>query len=419
MRKPILGWVGCVTALLVLVSLLAGCGGLAFSTPEPVELTFVYFEHAADYQPLADAFHSKYPHITVKLDPASPQGGGRALLEKAAAADVLRMPVMNIPGELAAAFLPLDTMLSTSQGFPQADLFPGTLEGLRIDGKQIGLPAGTNPFVVYYLPRKFAAAGIRPPAPNWTLDDFVSTAKAIHNTDPSAVSTDRFAYGFCTYPSFPDVALFTYLFGGGLVDNLVQISQPTLNDPGNVESLAWYASLKNDLGLIPSLNSPRDVGALVYRQGCGLWVDWLDKSTFGPEGAPEAEPLPLPRHIASMNIASQDGYFLLSRTEHPDEAFLWARFLMEEQAASGRLIPPLRASVESREYAGRVPESILSVARGLPEQTLVISLEMTRNERFGGVLELFGQAALKVINEAGDAQFTLDEAQQQAEERFR
>lgn len=427
MRTQLIGWgkriVVRAVALLIVLSmgapLLAGCAGLGYSTPEPVELNFVYIDKIADYQPLAEKFQKEHPNITIKLTTASArEDQGRDLMEKAAEADVMRMPVTNISSEMTKAFMPLDSLLSTNQSFPQDDLFPGTLEGLRSDGKQLGLPAGTNPFVVYYLPTKFAASGVQPPPANWTLEDFVSIAQALNNPDTTQIGTGRYGYGYCTYPTFPDVALFTYLFGGRLFDSLVQVSRPTLNDRGNVETLAWFASLKNDLGLIPDGRSPREVGALVYRSGCGLWVDWLDKSNFGVEGAPEAEPLPLPRHVASMNIASQDGYFILGRTEHPDEAFLWATFLMKEQTASGRLIPPLKTSIDSKEYEARTSKGILAVARSLPEQTVVLSMEMMRSERFGQVLSFFAEAADKVMNGEQEAQFSLDQAQQKAEAIF-
>ena len=55
-------------------------------------------------------------------------------------------------------------MLQEDATFPRDDYIPGTLEGLQHEGKQIGLPAGIAPYVVFYEPAKFEANGIKLPA---------------------------------------------------------------------------------------------------------------------------------------------------------------------------------------------------------------------------------------------------------------
>lgn len=417
--KASFSWLRWLLAGILLAALLAGCAGLSFSTPEPVELTFSFAANAADYQPLVEAFQSQHPNITVQLNAVTASMGQVDIASLAADSDVIRLSASVVDEEALEGFLPLDSLISTNPNFPQDKLFSGSLDALKYNGKLVGLPAGINPFVVYYSPKKFAAAGVQPPAAGWTLDDFVAAAKAVHNPDSSLIGTDSYAYGFCTHPALSDSALFTYIFGGRLFDSLVQVSQPTLNDPGNVAALAWYGSLRTDLELTPPTRNVREVGALVYRNGCGMWIDWLDKSTFGPEGAPEAQPLPLPSHVAEFNIAQLDGYFIQAKSEHPEEAFLWASFLMEQQAASGLLIPPVKTALDKPEYAARVSAGTLNVARSLPEQTIFLSMDMFRNERFGSVLQFFSQATQKVIDVEASPLDALDAAQQQAEQVFR
>jgi multiple sugar transport system substrate-binding protein len=417
--KACFSWMSRLLVGITLLAVLAGCGGLGLSTPEPVELTFSYLENAADYQPLVEAFQTQHPYITIKLTEISSPGGGGGSPTWTTEGDVVRMPSIAVSEDMAEAFLPLDTLISTDQKFPQDGFFSGSLDALKYDGKLIGLPAGLNPFVVYYLPKKFAAAGVQPPAAGWTIEDFVSVATAVHNPDETLIGTDRYAYGYCTHPVLSDSALFSYIFGGRLFDSLVQITQPTLNDPGNVAALAWYGSLKTELELVPPSRNVREVGALLYRNSCGLWIDWLDKSTFGPGGAVEAEPLPLPHGVTEFNIATQDGYFISRASEHADEAFLWASFLMQQQSASGRLIPPMKQALNTPEYAARAAQSVVNVARSLPEQTVILGIEMARNQRFGNVLEYFAAASQKVIEGEASAQTALDEAQLQAEQSFR
>lgn len=407
--------------LALVMSLLTSCAGFSFNMDgEPVELTFVYLEQAADYAPQAAAFHDQHPNITIKLDPvARGRDTERVFAQKMADADAIRFPVFGVNDEILSTFLPLDMEITTSSDFPKEDLFPGSLEGLQMNGKQLGLPAGLIPYVVWYSPAKFNAAGVQPPSADWTLEDFVETAMEVHNAGDAAISSPTFAYGICSHPFLPDGAIFTYLFGGGLFDSMYQISAPTLNRQENIDALSWYVSLRNDFGLMPDTDRVQNVGQLVARSGCGFWLDWLDRSTFGGLGPEDAVPLPLPSYHKRFNVTTLDGYFILNHSLHPEEAWQWIEFLMQDQAASGQLIPPLQSAINSGEYEQRASRTVLNVARSLPQETVILGFEMYRNQKFGTALELFSQASVQVFNGTTSAESAMDSIQQQAEQLFR
>lgn len=405
----------------IMLAVLAGCSGFSLGeSREPVTLRFLYIKDVAEYEPLAAEFHRQHPNITIKLEPLEMDFNGiRNLETRAEGADVIRISVTMLPEELVDEFLPIDLQILTAADFPQSDLYPGTLEALKLNGKQVGLPAGINPFVVFYSPQMFANAGVQPPPPNWTLEEFVATAIAINNTSEALVGTDRYIYGFCSHPVFTDGAIFTYLFGGGLFDSLTMISQPTLNQKANVEALDWYARLKTDMGIIPPRDNVRGVGELMARSNCGFWIDWLDRANFGSIGPLDAMPLPLPAYQKQFNVATLDGYFIFAKSENPEEAWQWVRFLMEQPTASGVLVPSLQSLIESQEYSERANAATVAVARSLPPQMVVLGMEMFRNERFGRVLQLFSQATTQVFKGEKEPQKALDDAQMQAEDIFR
>ncbi len=411
----------CVVLFGIMLAALAGCSGFSLGeSREPVTLRFLYIKDVAEYEPLAAEFHRQHPNITIELEPLEMDFNGiRNLETRAEGADVIRLSVTMLPEELVDGFLPIDLQILTAADFPQSDLYPGTLEALKLNGKQVGLPAGINPFVVFYSPQKFASAGVQPPPPNWTLEEFVTTAMAINNTGEALVGTDRYIYGFCSHPVFTDGAIFAYLFGGGLFDSLTMISRPTLNQRANVEALDWYARLKTDMGIIPPRDNVRGVGELMARSNCGFWIDWLDRANFGSIGPQDATPLPLPAYQKPFNVATLDGYFIFARSENPEEAWQWASFLMEQPTASGVLIPPLQSLIESQEYSERANPATVAVARSLPSQMVMLGMEMFRNERFGRVLQLFSQAATQVFTGEKEPQKALDDAQMQAEDLFR
>ena len=410
-----------VFLFVLIAALLAGCSGLSLGVPdEPVTLRYLYIKDVANVEPLAKEFQRQHPNITIQLEPLEREFDGiRNLESRIAGADAIRLSVTMIPEAVASGFLPIDLQVSTAKDFPQSDIYPGALEGLKMNGKLVGLPAGINPFVVYYSPRKFAAAGVQPPPPNWTLDEFVTTAMAINNTGEALIGTDRYIYGFCSHPMFTDGAIFTYLFGGGLFDSLTLVSRPTLNQRANVDALNWYAGLKTDMGIIPDRENVRGVGELLARSNCGFWIDWLDHANFANLGPDDATPLPLPAYHEQFNVATLDGYFIFAKSEHPEEAWQWISFLMGQPAAAGILVPPLQSQIDSQEYAARADAARVTVARSLPPQMVVLGMEMFRNERFGNVLELFSQAATQVFKGEKDAQNALDAAQMQAEDIFR
>ena len=213
--------------------------------------------------------------------------------------------------------------------------------------------------------------------------------------------------------------MFAYIFGGGIFDNITSPTMPTLNSPANIESLNWYASLRNEFGIMPASTDTRQVGELIVRSNCGFWMDWLDRSSFGRwMNERNLSALPLPNYGSPFSVATLESYSIMAASLHPDETWKWLRYIMEQPTASGNLVPPLRSIISTDEYANRAARDVLSVARAMPQETLVLGVEMYQDSRLGMVLELYGSAAAKVLNKDMDAMTALDLAQQEANKAF-
>lgn len=407
-----LGWVWMVCLLVSLT----GCSGFTLpSSREPVTVRFAFIDGIADYGTLAEAYEKEHTNITIELIPLDLNNLGAD--PRIAETDAIRLPIEAVQDEFAAAFLPLDSLIETDRNFPQADLFPGALEALRLDGKQVGLPAGLNPFVINYSQAKFKIAGLEPPSPGWTLEDFILSATSIH--DISQPGDVRFTYGLCTSPESPDSVMIAYLFGGGLVDNPYQPTRPTLNSTENLEALTWYASLKNDFGIVPDVRNTGEIYRLRSGIRCGYWMDWMDRAFYMSDGMDDTRMLPLPAYRAPFAAVNMDGYYILNQSEHPDETYAWLRYLMGQQRAAGQLIPPLPKLIQSQDYAGRVNPAVLAIAENLPDQAIILGLEFYRDQQLVQVLELFIQATMQVMSGEVDPATALQNAQQQAESAFR
>ncbi len=395
-------------------------------TPEPTLIRFAYAGHDSDFQALADDFHEQYPDLTIELVPVSLReqvGGGDFLLEQFEESDIVRVKINFLGQEQLDAILPLDDFLSDSETFPSQDFFPGSLEALQYKQRQLGVPAGLDPVVMYYENIRFRAASATPPDPDYTLEDFLASARQVNNPSAS-IESGNLSYGFCTTPLFYDPVAFAYMFGGGIFDQMPEPTKPTLNSPANAEALAWYARLWSEYALAPKVTSNefqtyQQVGSSL----CGFWLNWMDMFGFANSYTIEGRVLPLPRVDESSPDARsapsyQDGYFITKYSPNPEAAWLWINYLLERQDASLNLIPPLTWQIDSDEYALRAAPDTLAVAQRLPADMPFLSLSFLQDPRTSDVSNLFQEAARRVVLENVDVQTALDEAQTQAEEIF-
>jgi len=424
MKKSFQSWLGC----LLIAFIVTACGPAPTPAPtlEPTILRFAYAGHDVDYQKLADEFHQQYPDVMIELIPVSlrEQVNGRDfLLEQFEESDVVRMKTAFVGPEQLDAILPLDDFIADSEDFPRQDFFPGALEALQYEKRQMGAPAGLDPVVMFYENIRFKAASATPPDPDYTLEDFLASAREVNNPGAS-IESGNFSYGFCTTPLYYDPVAFAYIFGGGIFDQAPEPTKPTLNSPANVEAISWYARLWSEHAITPKVTENEfQTYQQVGSSTCGFWLNWLDMFGFARSYTIQGRVLPLPRVDESSSGAQsapsyQDGYFITKYSPNPEVAWKWINFLLERQEASLNLIPPLTWQIESDEYAQRVSPDVLAVAQRLPSNMPFLSLAFLNDPRRIEISNQFQEAVRQVVVEDADVQAALDEAQAKAEEIF-
>jgi multiple sugar transport system substrate-binding protein len=419
--------------VLTLVATLAGCGAARPTVIplEPVTLRFGYYTNMANYEPLAEQFHELHPHVTVELVTAYSDRGSNPLdVMDDADLDVIRWWDSYLTPERRERLLPLDAMVEVSEGFPLDDMLPGVMEALQIDGVQWGIPAGLNLWVAYYDPVWFEMTGTAPPSAGWTLDDLLVAADAVHGVE-------NLTYGFCSSAEQGDIFVLTRLLGGQLFDSLQNPTRPTLNTPANVDAIHWYASLRHEYGVIPDPARVRvqfranGIEEAIAQGMCGIWL-----ASYGERGGAlwaggasgyglwsrERVMLPLPRGQEAVTPGWVDGYYVLARSNYPNEAWEWISFLLEHGEAAGQMIPPRLSHVNSDAYAARVGADVVQVARNLPGDLFVVSAQANVDEDMGQIAEMYLDVADQALRGRLDGraaiQGALDEAQTQAEALF-
>ena len=413
-----------LVSLVMVAFLLASCAQLEaqFNPPEPVTISFAYAGRESDYEQLAAQFQEKYPHITVELKAINPgrSGGSSVLLSQFQQVDVIRANVAFLDPSQISEIQPLDEFLSIDKSFDSNDFFPGLLEAAQIEQKQMALPAGVDPMVMFYENTRFKIAGVTPPGPDYTLDEFLTIATAVNNqVEPAA--GDSYSVGFCSSPASSDPLVFAYLFGGKIFDRIDRPTRLTLNDPANIEAVEWYARLWSEYKITPpAFAGGNPTYEYLNKTWCGFWMNLYDTALYFGANTTEMRMLPLPRARAPFSYALWDAYFLTRSSAHPQEAWNWMSFLLSRQEASLRQIPPLRSQVNDSAFAQRVSADALAVARGMPDETYFYNLaEVVAGGRQFRMMEIFSMAVQQVVDGNVDAKTALDAAQTEGEKLFK
>ncbi len=270
----------------------------------------------------------------VPIDAAS-SGTSVDYAHLASLADTLMLPTLP-QGTDSYDFLDLLPVLEADTTFDTADYWPGSLDGCRVDGRLIGLPATVQPLLVMYDGAAFDAAGLARLSPGWSWQDFEQAARRLSGTQVG-------------------IRHFGFVDGGWPMGLLGPLAAATLSQPGKnnandlSQALDWYVSLAQDGG-IPV---PAQEGASSTSQD---WIDtgqtamWVDRLSSLEQRRHDIDPAvgiaPFPEGAGETGNqatpASVECVLVSAGTIHPKEAWSWLQFLTAHplsQADPTRIIP--------------------------------------------------------------------------------
>lgn len=161
--------------------LVGGCGG---GRERARELVLAHGGTAAQkelYVRIAADFRRAHPEIPLRLLPISGDYYGKLLVLMAARAapDVIWMGQGF--GEFAArgVFLDVEERARRDPALAPDRFFPEVVQWYRIGGRLKGFPVAADCDYIAYNEALFDAAGVRYPASDWTMDDFVAAARRL------------------------------------------------------------------------------------------------------------------------------------------------------------------------------------------------------------------------------------------------
>lgn len=238
--------------------------------------------------------------------------------------------------------------LDASQVLSEDDFYPTAFDAFRnADGDLVCMPQNLSSLQVYYNADLFAAAGLEPPRPGWTSDDFLATAQAL---------TRNGTYGVGTEASLMRLAPFVWSSGGEVVDDADDPTRLTLSDGPSRAAVDFFLDLQLRHGVAPPEREERseDAETRFLRGGLGMYLDSRRAvpSLRTIEGFRwDVGPLPVAPGGTPSTVLHSDAY-CLSREGDPAAGWRLIEFAMSEQgqttlAASGRTVPSRRDVAQS------------------------------------------------------------------------
>lgn len=381
----------------------AGKTTITFAPPSP---------DTATYRQLATAFNEESPDIQVQL--VSPS--------EADSADCFAgFPSLTDEGS-RAELLNLQPLIEADGTFSLDNFYPRFLDAFRHQGNLWGLPTQAQVRAVFYNRNLFDAAGTPYPQPGWTMDDFLSRAKAL--TQGSGGDKQ---YGFLPLNGdVSDLPVFLALQGAALWD---EAGRPRFDAPDVVAAVRWYADLVLKHGVAPTFPDDmpeRDPAAqetryaLVRKGRVAMWTDFTgtDRSDVWPTDA-QVGMAPLPalsaaeRPVGMKGVTEflYEGLFIASDTPHPQACWEWLKFA-SAQAAPVRGLPARRSLLESADFAEQAGQDAVETYRASLEYA---DASILPTSEASAQLHWVYQALTDILKGARP-EMALAEAQRQAEE---
>lgn len=225
--------------------------------------------------------------------------------------------------------------------------------------KLLGLPLPIRPRWLIYNQTAFAQAGLQPPSPTWTPDDFLAAAQVLTQGEG-----ERKHYGYVPLADpARDLLFFIGQFGGRLTRGSGSEARPNFDDPLVVRAIQWYIDLSRVHKVMPPLVFPYrrgqpldDQSSAIIRAGrAAMWFD-LTTQRFEPQGFTLGIAMPpLGKGSLSGSDFTSQGLFISASSAHATPCWKWISFLSGDSATARDGIPARASVATSDGFLGGIP----------------------------------------------------------------
>lgn len=348
--------------LLAASATLAGCSARPADPPGSVTLDFYNYatpEFLALYnEKLIPAFERQNPGIRIRMNSSLGDAGYDAklltLIAGKLAPDLFHVTQQNFPFYAAKdILLPIDDFLKRDAEISPDAFYPQVTEGMRYQGRLLGLPSDFSTIVMLYNQDLFDRHGVRYPAENWTTDDYLATAQALTQDTDGDGHTN--VYGTMNPGSYNRWPAWVWMNGGDLFTPDQKRSR--MDTPESVAGLQFYVDLAARHHVAPTAGQSmgQDFQDFFTSQMAAMIAD----SRFAYKRFLRKRKLkfrwdlaPMPRGKEQATTFIWGGNCILKSTRHPEEAWKFLKFLSGPEGAAinleaGNALPAYRPAAEA------------------------------------------------------------------------
>jgi multiple sugar transport system substrate-binding protein len=318
---------------LAAVFTLFGCSGS--STPAasgPVTLTYFTFsaapDHLNDLSAITQAFHTKYPNVTINVQTAAYADYFTKLqtsIAGNAAPDTFELNYENfVSYSSAGSLLDLGSQAKADSGYNSSVYYPRAYQVFQTGGKQYGLPESFSDVLLFYNKDLFDAAGVTYPSADWTWSDELTAARKLTNPAKGVFGDMQGIQFFEFYKVLAQnggqflsadkkSAIFNSPAG-------VEAAQWLIQKPGTVMPTAAQMGAQNDEAMFKA--------GKIAMWHAGIWEFTPNKAdTFKWDIQLEPGKVKKAHHFFANAVVAS------SKTTHAKEAWDWVRFLTSSNEA--------------------------------------------------------------------------------------
>lgn len=302
---------------------------------------------------LLPAFRSAYPDIVLDVTLAAGDAGYDSKLLTLIAGglppDLVHVTQQNFPFYAAKdVLLPLESLIADDNEFKIDEYFPRVMEGMRVNGKLLGLPSDFSTILMVYNVDLFDELKIEHPAPNWTWGDFLDVSKRLVRMP------DR--YGTANPSSYNRWPAWVWMNGGNVFSD--DMSRCTMDTPEAINGLKFYIDLSTEYEVAAKSGQTMGMSEMQMFSGKRIGVyggaRYAYKSFLRGRSALnfkwDLAQMPTgPVTRASTYIWG--GNCILKSTTKPREAWTFMKFMSDARGGqlsfdAGNALPPHRPTAE-------------------------------------------------------------------------
>jgi multiple sugar transport system substrate-binding protein len=311
---------------------------------------------------IAALFEERHPNIKIEYIFAGWSEGQEKLLVRASAGDPPDIGQFN--DDYIGDHADRGLLLALDDYFADVDLskyFQGSINVSIVNGKMMAFHIAQKPrgFMYSNLPwfenAGYAFRDVAWGDPEWNWDTFLQAAKKL----TAAGGEGRF--GFAHH--LTDEPKRWMLSATTAPNNLVMDGELQFDKPFAYETMQFFADMINVHKVHPTWATMNDIGKQqLFLDGkaamiqSGSWeLPALREASF------KWDLLPLPTKVRAVTEASMVNYGIMAGSDNPDEAALFAKFLLEEEPQrimgrhTGNTPTLVEAAQDIQEWAGDVP----------------------------------------------------------------